>query len=84
MDLAVSERGELRGGTFRELAQRACVGFKAAREAVNNMYSSGELIPVGAVKVPTSKRPLVRYVPAQQAAWDACTNLGQVLSTWNR
>jgi hypothetical protein len=71
------------GATFRELAQLSCVGFSAANTTVKNMRTAGELRPVGTVNVPGSKRPMVRYAPANDSAWiTQPLGLGDVMSRW--
>lgn len=72
------------GATYLDMAHRACVGRQAARQTVSNMATAGELRPAGTVKVPGSRRPLTRYVPAaNEAAWDACACLAQVINGWH-
>lgn len=70
------------GGTFRELAQRACVGFKAARKTLENMASAGELVITGTTQVPGSARPANRYAPAQQHARSGAPELSTVMRSW--
>lgn len=56
------------GGTWRELAALAGVGFGAAKHTVRNMASAGELVVLGVVEAPGSRRPLMRYAAAHLAA----------------
>lgn len=52
------------GGHWREIAQRACVGWDIARDTIKNMARAGHLRPLGFVRVSWSKRPLAVYAPA--------------------
>ncbi len=73
------------GATYLDMARQACVGRQAARRTVSNMVTARELRPAGTARVPGSRRPLVRYVPAaNEPAWGACTELAKVLSGWKR
>jgi hypothetical protein len=54
---------ELGGGTWRDFAQHARVGFDAAKQTMRDMARAGEAWVDGEVKVPGSCRPMVRYVP---------------------
>jgi hypothetical protein len=72
------------GATWLDLAHRACVGRQAAKRTVSNMVTAGELRPAGTVKVPGSRRPVRRYVPAaNEGSWDACACLAQVINGWH-
>jgi len=81
----VAEQG---GGTWRDMAQQAQVGFDKAREVVRDMARAGELQRVDVVRVPGSRRPMVRYAPtAAQGGWSAThygTPLDGVLKAWVR
>lgn len=73
------------GATYRELAQRAQVGFGAARATVRNMAHAGELQPAGTVPAQHSRRPLVAYVPRQGGErWSAGAALDCVMRAWQR
>lgn len=73
------------GGTWREMAQRACVGFEAARKTVSNMVLAGELVPCGQVRVQHARRPMMRYAP-RRSSWvsSGMGNLDAVLRSWGR
>lgn len=72
------------GGTWRELAARAQVGFNTARATVKNMVVAGELEPVDQVVVAHSRRPMVRYKPRQAANdWSMhADGLSSVVRAW--
>lgn len=72
------------GGTFRELAQRACVGFSSARKTLENMASAGELLVTGKARVPGAARPANRYAPAEALAQHRTTRaeLATVMRSW--
>lgn len=74
------ERG---GGTWRDMAARACVGFDAARRTVENMARSGELIPASTRRVEGIRRPMVVYAPviSCEPRSDGA-ELERVMSTW--
>lgn len=55
------------GLTYVDLAQAACVGFKAAQRTLDNMSRAGEFVRVGSRPVPGAKRPVSTYVPARLA-----------------
>lgn len=74
---AVSERG---GGTWRELATHACVGFDVAKRTLFDMARAGEVGSSGTVAVPGTCRPMVRFVPLQ--ASEAPVALEAVLRGW--
>ena len=71
------------GVTWRDLAQRACVGFTAARHTVENMARAGELQATGSVQVHGVCRPMTLYEPVSQHA-DACRSIDGVLRLWVR
>jgi hypothetical protein len=76
-----AERGQ--GATCRDLAERACVSLRAARQAVKNMARAGELVRVGSTPVPGSRRPMTMFAPpVEQAAGPAA--LAALMSTWCR
>jgi hypothetical protein len=74
------------GGTFRDLAQLACVGYQAAEATAKNMARAGELAVVGKVRVPNVRRPMNKYAPAEQGEnWiTGATSLSRVMQGWNR
>lgn len=74
------ERG---GATWRELAQRACVGYQTARRTVQNMARAGELQVCGSVRVEHARRPMARYTP--RTSWAVSTrSLDNVMRSWTR
>ena len=85
----VAEQG---GGTWRDMAQQAQVGYDKARETVRDMARAGELQRVDEVRVPGARRPMVRYAPAAATAaalvGSSVTHYGNplhgVLTTWVR
>jgi hypothetical protein len=74
----------LAGGHWRELAQRSCVGFGAARETVKNMARAGELQAVGAVRVPGARRPMTVYAPQAERSAPAPQALDSLMRAWAR
>lgn len=71
--------------TWRAMAERACVGFDAARRTVENMARAGELQPAGEERTPHSRRPMVRYAPGCGAGnWATATTgeLARVVTSW--
>lgn len=76
------ERAE--GGTWRELAQRACVGFDAAKQTVKDMARAGELVITGTARVPGVARLVNRYAPAEALAQQrtAPAELATVMRSW--
>ncbi|ATA54568.1 hypothetical protein CKY39_16140 [Variovorax boronicumulans] len=53
--------------TLREMAHRAQVGLKAARETVAHMRRGGTLCIARTRKVPYRNRPVAEYVPRAEA-----------------
>lgn len=91
----VAERigAPVRGGTWREMALlardgvAAGVAFEHARRTVANMVRAGELVPVGQLQVPWSRRSMVAYAPAEShstSAGERCAALTQVLRGWQQ
>lgn len=79
-----AERG---GATWRDIAERACVGYMVARRTTENMARSGALQPVGFEKRPHSRRWMTLYAPAANFATAATATgcpLAGVLRTWVR
>ncbi len=72
-----------RGWTWRDLAQRGCVGLAVARHTVLNMARAGELGAVGSVAVPGSRRPMTTYAPLQREATGPAA-LDALMRTWSR
>lgn len=72
--------GELGGGTWRELAAHACVGYEVAKRTVFDMARAGEVAAAGTVQVAGSARPMVRFIAPQRAAAPAA--LEAVLRGW--
>jgi len=60
------------GVTMRELASRACVGQKAARETIKNMVRAGVLLPAGERRVHYRNRPVLVYTVPMASANEAC------------
>lgn len=58
----VSAAAQAGPGTVRELAERACVGYAAARYTSSRLVSRGELVPVSAA------RPMV--LAAVRSFWE--------------
>lgn len=79
---AVQPSFTVAGGTWRDFAARACVGFKVAQRTVENMARAGELAPLGAVRVEGSRRPMVVYGPTGSVA--AGASLDVVMRAWSR
>lgn len=60
------ERAESgQGATLRELAHRACVGYKVARQTVANLKRRKHLETVGTRRVDYRNRPVDEYAPAK-------------------
>jgi hypothetical protein len=74
------------GFTLQELAQRACVGYSAARRTIDNMTRSGQLVRAGERKVDYRNRPVAEYRPAWKTGADGAgfVGLGHLLAVWNR
>jgi hypothetical protein len=76
-----------RGATLAELAERSCVGRKAARNTVANMTRSGALRIVGEREVGYRNRPVAEYVPVDAdsplvtSGW---VDLGYCMADWVR
>jgi hypothetical protein len=71
--------------TWRELGARAGVGFKVAQRTVDNMARSGELKPIGSVKVAHSRRWMNLYqltTPAAPAP--TAPAIDGVMRMWSR
>lgn len=79
-----------KGATLAELATRACVGRKTARDLVPKLKSRGQLLQVGERRVEYRNRPVAEYAPAkvlsledvQEMAGPAV--LGNCLQNWTR
>lgn len=71
------------GFTWRDLAQRAQVGFSAARITVVHMASAGELQRCGLQHAPHARRPMTLYAPADTGTTTAPA-LDALLRTWSR
>ena len=52
-----------KGATWRDLAERARVGYQAARRAAENMRRAGDLEAVGTVTCAHSRRPMMLLAP---------------------
>ena len=71
-----------RGGSFREYAQQACVGFDAARQTLRDMARAGELAVVGTARVPGVCRPVVCYATPAMPSPTAGADLACVFASW--
>ncbi|MDP3650925.1 MAG: hypothetical protein Q8R67_04495 [Rhodoferax sp.] len=79
------ERAESgQGATLRELAERGCVGFKAARLAVGRMRNRGQLDIVGWRKVDYRNRPVAEYAPMVPSLPDGADALAYFIAGWAR
>lgn len=54
------ERG---GATWRDAANAACIGFRAAKVTTENLVRAGQLVPVADVRVPGARQPMKLYRP---------------------
>lgn len=54
------------GATWRDMAERACVGYRVARRTVSNMVRDDVLEGVGAVKRAHSRRWMRLYAPRRE------------------
>ena len=74
--------------TWRDMAERAGVGFLAARRTVENMARAGALQPMGFEKRLHSRRWMTLYAPAANFATAATAPngcpLAGVLQSWLR
>lgn len=70
--------------TYRDLAERAQVGYGAAQHTVSNMARAGELADAGLVREPGICRPLRAYTlrAADAPAPVEPPELADVLCTW--
>lgn len=75
-----AERGK--GATWRELAQRARVGYAAAKQTSKDMARAGDLLRAGSVSVPGIRRPMTVFVPAAHHAAGAAVDT--LLHAWAR
>lgn len=81
---------EVGAATWRDMAQRAQVGYRAAERTVGNMARAGELQRVGRAEVPHSRKPMVLYAPVAPAGAAAAGrrtvapggDLATVLQAW--
>jgi hypothetical protein len=86
---AIELQAECSAATWRELAARAGVGFKVARQTVDNMARAGELEAVGSAKRAHSKRWMTLFAPTEPVAVAAApaaplAPLDSVLRSWSR
>lgn len=70
------------GGTWRDMAQQACVGFEHAKQTARDMARAGELVVMGEARVPGVCRPMVLYAPAGEPSASAGSALGEVVRCW--
>lgn len=84
MDAAVELWTEERAPTQLELAERAQVGYKAARLTVQNMVRGGALCIVRLRPVDYRSRPVAEYCPAKwlQRQPLETRELHRVFATW--
>jgi len=80
---AVQLAVEAGGGTWRDIAARARVGYEAARGTIKNMAHAGELQAIDEVRSPGSRRPMNRYVPAVGADPTGAA-LTELLALWRQ
>jgi len=73
---------ECGGGTWRDLAERAGVGYRVACMTVRNMERAGVLARVGAEKRAHSRRWMAVYVPHQACAPGPAGDLDKLMRTW--
>lgn len=62
-EAAQALRAECGAASWRDMAERAGVGYQAARQTVENMARAGELVPVGFEKRAHSRRWVALYEP---------------------
>lgn len=74
---------EAKGATWRDMAQRACVGMGVAQKTVKNMVLAGELQSIGTVRVAGARRPMSMYVPRENWVNNGLS-LDNVLRSWSR
>lgn len=71
--------------TWRDLAERAGVGYLAARRTVENMARTGALRCVGYQKRPHSRRWMTVYEPGSNWATQSTgSDLAGVIAHWGR
>lgn len=75
-----TERGA--GFTWRDVAQRAQVGWAAARQGVKDMARAGELHRVGCEPRPEARRPMTLFAPDERGSGTVA--LDTLLRTWSR
>lgn len=75
-------REHTEGGTYRDIAPRACVGFAIAKRTLKDMVRAGELVITGTARVPGSARPANRYAPAPPQASATPPELNTVMCSW--
>ena len=73
-----------RAPTLQEIAMKACVGLKAARNTVPNMVRAKQLRAVRTRAVQHRNRPVAEYEPLVATAADDAgfVDLGSVLRAW--
>lgn len=81
---ALSLREETGHFTWVDLAEKAQVGYEAARRSVDNMARAGELVRVGYDKPEGSRVWLTLFEPAPEStpASQAEADLSAVVRTW--
>lgn len=82
-EAAKALKAEQRNATWRDIAQRACVGLLEGRRTVENMARAGELQAVGRVRVAHSSRPMVDYAPRGMACVQT-PGLDGLMRAWSR
>lgn len=84
LSLAAQALHEERGAfTWVQVAEKAQVGYSAARMTIVNMASAGELVRVGQDKPAGSRVWMTLYEPAQPSTeGEALADLGQVVRSW--
>ncbi len=56
------------GATWRCMAVQSQVGWAAAKRTARDMQRAGQLLPVGEMRTPHAKRPMVLLAPAGMVA----------------
>jgi hypothetical protein len=76
--------GSRRGGTIREIAEKAGVGYDAATLTVRNMKRSGDLEIAAKREVPYRNGPVAEYVPPppEGRVADGYVDLGRLVAVW--
>lgn len=79
--------GPDKGATLRELAAKACVGYKAARYVVGNMRRCGALEVRELIRVDYVNRPVAQYAIPDSTKPKPGDNVGALtaaMAAWTR